>query len=184
MIGRRRRQWMRTAVALGWALPTAAAGQEAPPVDIGALLRIGTLAHADSALGPDGFRLFEARLEASGKVGIIFDYHVQTRYDPEKDALTLHDAIVTIPMLPELALDLGLQRPSFGLEATLEPRRTHFPRAFPSLDGDRPRAAGRSWEQAGARSTVGSPTVRGSSTATAAPWRTTVTTTCSRAMCG
>lgn len=117
MIGR---CWIRTAVALGWALPAAVAAQETPPVDIGGLLRVGTLAHADSTVGRDGFRLFEARLKVRGQIGIIFDYYIQTRYDRDEDAIKLHDAVVSIPMFPELELHLGLQRPSFGLEATLE----------------------------------------------------------------
>ena len=107
-----------TLVALSCALPVAAAGQEAPPVDIGGLLRVGALTHSDSADGPDGFRLFEARLKVSGKIGLIFDYFFQTRYDPEDDAFELHDAIATLPLMPEMELSLGLLKPSFGFEAT------------------------------------------------------------------
>ncbi|WP_419164880.1 porin [Candidatus Palauibacter sp.] len=115
MIGR---LWTGTLVALGCALPVGAAAQEAPPVDIGGLLRVGVLTHADSTDGPDGFRLWEARLKVSGKIGIVFDYYFQTRYDPEDDAFEIHDAIATLPLMPEFELSLGLLRPSFGFEAT------------------------------------------------------------------
>ena len=88
-----------TFVALGCALPVAVVGQ-GPQVDIGGLLRVGALTHSDSADGPDGFRLFEARLKVSGKIGIVFDYYFQTRYDPEDDALELHDRSRRCPCFP------------------------------------------------------------------------------------
>lgn len=106
-----------TVAALACTLPMAVEGQEGHPVDIGGLLRAGVLTHRDSTAGPDGFRLFETRLRVSGKIGLIFDYDFQTRYDPEDDAFQIHDAIATIPMIPEMELSLGLMRPSFGLEA-------------------------------------------------------------------
>ena len=104
-------------LAVGCALPVAAAGQEAPPVDIGGLLRVGALTHADSADGPDGFRLFEARVKVSGQIGLVFDYYFQTRYEPEDDAFEIHDAIARLPLIPEMELSLGLFKPSFGFEA-------------------------------------------------------------------
>lgn len=109
-----------TLVVLGCTFPAGVAGQEGPPVDIGGLLRVGALTNADSADGPDGFRLWEARLKVRGEIGIIFDYYFQTRYDPEEDTFKLHDAMATLPLFPEIELQLGLFRPAFGYEATRE----------------------------------------------------------------
>ncbi|WP_419162315.1 porin [Candidatus Palauibacter sp.] len=107
-----------TGLALGCVLPAAAVGQEAPPVDVGGLLRVGAHAQADSTHEPDGFRLFDARLRVGGQIGIVFDYYFQARYDADDDALKLWDAAATLPLIPEMELTFGLFKPLFGLEAT------------------------------------------------------------------
>ena len=112
------RRCARALVVLGMVFPAGMAAQQAPPVEIGGLLRVGARAHADSAAGAEGFRLFESRLKVSGRVGLVFDYKFVTRYDASKDAFRIHDAMVKMPLIPEFELSFGMFKPYFGYEAT------------------------------------------------------------------
>jgi len=107
----------RTAIALALALPAAAAAQESRPVEIGGLLRAGARAHSDSGIGAQGFQLFESRLKVSGSVGLVFDYKFVTRYDASRDAFQIHDAVLTMPLMPEFQIKFGMFKPSFSHEA-------------------------------------------------------------------
>jgi len=109
----------RTFVVLGLAMPAGMAAQEASPIEVGGLLRAGARAHSDSTLGGQGFRLFESRLKVEGAVGLVFDYKFVVRYDAGRDAYRIHDAVVTMPVIPELELSIGMFKPYFGYEATV-----------------------------------------------------------------
>ncbi|WP_428277886.1 porin [Candidatus Palauibacter sp.] len=110
----------RTVVVLGLALPAGTAAQQAPPLEIGGLLSVGARAHADSAIGAEGFRLFESRFKLTGRLGLVFDYRFTVRYDAPSDALRIHDAAVTMPLIPQFELSFGMLKPYFSYEASLE----------------------------------------------------------------
>ncbi len=98
--------------------PKAAATQDiASPVEVGGLLRAGVSTGAGARGEPDGFRLFDARTTLKGRIGLVFDYEVTTRFDPTEDNFELFDAQLTLPVSPALGLTFGLFRPSFGEEA-------------------------------------------------------------------
>ncbi|WP_420449718.1 porin [Candidatus Palauibacter sp.] len=109
----------RTAIALVLALPAATAAQESLPVEIGGLLRAGARTHSDSGIGAKGFQLFESRLKVSGSVGLVFDYKFVTRYDAARDAFRIHDAVVTLPLMPEFQIKFGMFKPNFSHEAVI-----------------------------------------------------------------
>ncbi|WP_419857282.1 porin [Candidatus Palauibacter irciniicola] len=113
------RMCARTVVVLGLAMPAGMAAQEASPIEVGGLLRAGARAHSDSTLGGQGFRLFESRLKVEGAVGLVFDYKFVVRYDASRDAYRIHDAVVTMPVIPEFELSFGMFKPYFGYEATV-----------------------------------------------------------------
>lgn len=105
------------AILLAPATGHAQAGQgDGPDIRIGGLLRTGLLTGPSSLDRTDGFRIHDARLRASGKIGIVFDYHVQAEWDTGADRFRLLDARLSLPVLPRLALELGQLKAPFGRE--------------------------------------------------------------------
>lgn len=102
------------------AAPTSAraqgAGDEGPEIRVGGLLRTGLLTGPASLGRTDGFRIHDARLRASGKIGIVFDWFVQGEWDTGADRFRLLDARLSLPVVPELALELGQFKAPFGRE--------------------------------------------------------------------
>lgn len=110
-------------LALGAMLlaPPAVHGQEAaqgdgPDITLGGLLRTGLMTEPGSLERTDGFRIHDARLRASGKIGIVFDYRVQAEWDTGADRFRLLDAELSLPVTSELALELGQLKAPFGRE--------------------------------------------------------------------
>lgn len=89
---------------------------EGPEITIGGLLRTGLLTEPASVDRTDGFRVHDARLRASGKIGIVFDYRVQAEWDTGADRFRLLDASLSLPVVPQLALELGQFKAPFGRE--------------------------------------------------------------------
>lgn len=101
--------------------PPPLAGQQAeddgPTIRWGGLLRTG-LQVGPSALGrDDAFRIHDARLRASGEIGIVFDYSVQGEFDDRTDELRLLDVRLSLPIVPQLAAEIGQFKAPFGREA-------------------------------------------------------------------
>lgn len=103
------------------ALPARVAAQEGggPEVDLtfGGLLRTGLRLGPGDLGRSDGFEIHDARLEASGGVGIVFDYLVRAEWDPRRDEVRLLDVMLSLPLSSEIRLDLGQFRAPFGKEA-------------------------------------------------------------------
>ena len=95
-------------------------GSDQVSVEMGGLLRTGLVAGPADQGVRDGFEIYDARLRASGEVGIVFDYFVQAEYDDAREELRLLDARLTLPIMPELAVDLGQFRAPVGKEALQE----------------------------------------------------------------
>ena len=74
------------------------------PLQFGGLLRTGF------RIDPDAF----------GSIGIAFDYLMIVEYDAEAEKFKLLDAALTVPLIPEFELSIGLFRPAFGLEALVD----------------------------------------------------------------
>lgn len=110
-------RWVWVAALAFFMTPGLVMGQESVPIEIGGLLRVGARAQPESTGEADGFELFDARLKVGGQVGIVFDYYLEARYDPDDDAFELIDARATLPVIPEFELTFGMFRPPFGYEA-------------------------------------------------------------------
>lgn len=93
-----------------------AGGGDGPDITIGGLLRTGLLTQPGSLDRTDGFRIHDARLRASGEIGIVFDYRVQAEWDTGADRFRLLDAELSLPITSELALELGQLKAPFGRE--------------------------------------------------------------------
>jgi len=93
-----------------------AADEAAPTVHLGGLLRTGLLVGPAAYGQNDGFRIHDARLRATGKIGIVFDYRLQASFDRESDRVRLLDAELTLPIRPELAVSIGQFKAPFGGE--------------------------------------------------------------------
>lgn len=98
------------------ALGAQGAQGEGPDIRIGGLLRTGLLTGPEAVGRTDGFRIHDARLRASGEIGIVFDYRVQAEWDTGADRFRLLDAQLSLPIVPQLALDLGQFKAPFGRE--------------------------------------------------------------------
>ncbi|MDX1395530.1 MAG: porin [Gemmatimonadota bacterium] len=99
---------------------TTAAQMADEPLEFGGLFQTGFRADPDETGRTNGFEVFAARGLARGGVGLVFDYFVQAEYRTYDETFRLLDAYVTLPVIPELAVTLGLFRPEFGLEALLD----------------------------------------------------------------
>jgi hypothetical protein len=119
MIASRRLVWGCGAVALLLAGPLEAQ-QDRDPIEFGALLRTGFRVDPEETGRNDGFELFDARARVSGQVSLVFDYLLQVEYDASDRTFRLLDAAALIPLIPEFEVSLGLFRPQFGLEASVD----------------------------------------------------------------
>lgn len=90
---------------------------DGPDARLGGLLRTGLRVGPDDLGRNDGFELYDVRLRSSGKIGIVFEYFVQGEFDDATDDLRLLDARLRLPIVPELALELGQFKAPFGREA-------------------------------------------------------------------
>jgi hypothetical protein len=91
-------------------------GAPSPTIRFGGLLRTGLLVGPSDLGEQDGFRVFDARVRADGKIGIVFDYDVQAEFDRVQDRVRLLDARLTLPIRPELAVSVGQFKAPFGGE--------------------------------------------------------------------
>jgi hypothetical protein len=90
------------------------------PLEFGGLLRTGFRVDPDETGRSSGFEIFDARASVLGSIGIAFDYLMIVEYDTESEKFTLLDAALTVPLIPEFELSVGLFRPAFGLEALVD----------------------------------------------------------------
>ncbi len=102
-------------------LPAGTAAQEGagpePELTFGGLLRTG-LRIGPGALGrSDGFRLHDVRVDASGRIGIVFDYLVRAEWDADREEARLLDAKLSLPVSDALRVDMGQFRAPLGKEA-------------------------------------------------------------------
>ena len=111
------------------ALPAAA--QDGPTLEPTALLRTGLRLESSDTGGRDGFALYDARLGARGKVGIVFDYVAGVEIDTREEKLRLLDAALSVPLKDELLrLDIGLGLSRFGGEALVDKALIPFVERF------------------------------------------------------
>ena len=129
--GARRRGTERIAACLGAVVlaaallaPGVAAAQEGggpePDITFDGLLRTGLRVGPGDLGRTDGFEVHDARVGASGRIGIVFDYRVQAEWDPRRDEVRLLDAILTLPVADPLRIELGQLKAPFGKEALKE----------------------------------------------------------------
>ena len=116
-----RKRWAAVGLLVGALVPCTTVAQEGPPVEVGGLLRVGARAEPESTGSSDGFEVFDARLKVRGMIGIVFEYYLETHYDGVDDAFELFDARLTLPLIPEFEVTLGMFRAPFGYEALLDP---------------------------------------------------------------
>lgn len=106
------------------ALPGDAAAQEGtgpePDITFGGLLRTGLRVGPGHLGRTDGFRVHDARVRASGRIGIVFDWLVQAEWDPRRDEVRLLDAVLSLPVADALEVELGQLKAPFGKEALRE----------------------------------------------------------------
>ena len=83
-------------IALGLAAgqPAVLQAQTGPTLEVTGLLRTGFRLESSATGGRDGFALYDARLGATGKVGIVFDYVAGI----EVDQSLIHISEPTRPM--------------------------------------------------------------------------------------
>lgn len=93
------------------------------PVDWGGLLRTGLRVGPEDVGRTDGFELYDARLSASGDVGLIFNFFAQGEFDDRTDEFRLLDARLSASLgafVPGLELGVGQFKAPFGKEALLD----------------------------------------------------------------
>ena len=106
------------ALVLSAFAPGALRAQDGPTLDVTGLLRTGFRVESSDTGGRDGFALYDARLGATGKVGIVFDYVAGIEVDTREESIRLLDAALGFPIKEELLqLGIGLERSRFGGEA-------------------------------------------------------------------
>lgn len=107
--------------------PAAARCQTSSELAVTGMLRTGFRLESERAGGNDGFALYDARLGAEGRAGIVFDYRAGIEYDTEDESLRLIDASLSMPLRDELlGLRLGLGLAPFGREATVDKAKIPF----------------------------------------------------------
>jgi hypothetical protein len=100
---------------------TPAMAQSGATIEPTGLLRTGLRVESSATGGRDGFALYDVRLGAKGKVGIVFDYAAGVEVDTREEKLRLLDAALSFPIRDEfLRLDIGLGRSRFGGEAMVD----------------------------------------------------------------
>ena len=107
-------------IALGLAAgqPAVLQAQTGPTLEVTGLLRTGFRLESDATGGRDGFALYDARLGATGKVGIVFDYVAGIEVDRREESIRLLDAALGFAIKDDLLrLGIGLERSGFGGEA-------------------------------------------------------------------
>lgn len=90
------------------------------PVSLGGLLRTGFRVGPGDAGRDDGFEIYDARLSASGDVGLVFHYFAQGEFDDETEEFRLLDARLSASLasfVPGLSLEVGQFKAPFGEEA-------------------------------------------------------------------
>ena len=112
------------ALVLSFGGPPMARAQDGPSLDVTGMLRTGFRVESSATGGRDGFALYDARLGATGKVGIVFDYVAGIEVDRREESIRLLDAALGFPIKDDLLLlGIGLERSRFGDEAIDELRR-------------------------------------------------------------
>lgn len=106
------------ALILSFAGPGELRAQDGPTLDVTGLLRTGFRLESSATGGRDGFALYDARLGATGKVGIVFDYVAGIEVDRREESIRLLDAALGFAIKDDLLkLGIGLERSRFGGEA-------------------------------------------------------------------
>lgn len=92
--------------------------QGTPTLEVTGLLRTGFHLESPDTGAKDGFALYDARLGARGKVGIVFDYVAGIEVDTREESIRLLDAALGFPIKGDLLkLGIGLERSWFGKAA-------------------------------------------------------------------
>jgi hypothetical protein len=115
-----RRLYVSAIVALVLSIggPPMARAQDGPSLDVTGMLRTGFRLESSATGGRDGFALYDARIGATGKVGIVFDYIAGIEVDRREESIRLLDAALGFPIKDDLLqLGIGLERSRFGDEA-------------------------------------------------------------------
>jgi hypothetical protein len=98
--------------------PVVLQAQSGPTLDVTGLLRTGFRLESSATGGRDGFALYDARIGATGKVGIVFDYVAGIEVDRREESIRLLDAALGFAIRDDLLrLGIGLERSRFGGEA-------------------------------------------------------------------
>lgn len=103
-------------VAAFGVMPLPLAGQEGPALEVRGLLRTGLRVEPDASDRESGFEVFDARLGAEGRVGVLFDYRVLGAWEGTERRFELLDAEVGLPLAPEARLAIGQFKAPFGQE--------------------------------------------------------------------
>jgi len=120
--------WALAAVATT-ALPAGA--QDGPTLEPTGLLRTGLRVESSDTGGRDGFALYDARLGARGRIGIVFDYVAGVEIDTREENLRLLDAGLSVPLKDEfLRLEIGLGLSQFGGEVRVDKALIPFVERF------------------------------------------------------
>ena len=99
--------------------PVVLRAQTGPTLDVTGLLRTGFRLESSATGGRDGFALYDARIGATGKVGIVFDYVAGIEVDRREESIRLLDAALGFAIKDDLLrLGIGLERSRFGGEAS------------------------------------------------------------------
>ena len=83
------RRSLRLATLVSAAAATSLPAQDAATLDVTGMLRTGLRFESSSSGGNDGFALYDARLGATGKVGIAFDYVAGIEVDTREENIRL-----------------------------------------------------------------------------------------------
>ncbi len=118
------KQQIRTAGLLALTLSMSLGGavdlraQGTPTLEVTGLLRTGFHIESPATGARDAFALYDARLGAKGKVGIVFDYVAGIEVDTREESIRLLDAALGFPIKGDLLkLGIGLERSWFGRAA-------------------------------------------------------------------
>ncbi len=125
------RQSTRLAILLSMGAVASLPAQDAPTLQVTGMLRTGFRVESSDTGASDGFALYDARLGATGKIGIVFDYVAGIEVDTREENIRLLDATLGFPVAEELLrVDVGLGKSRFGGEASADKASIPFVERF------------------------------------------------------
>lgn len=93
-----------------------------------ALVVVGFQAEPAKSSRANGYEVLDARLGASGRLGLNVEYLVVAGTSPPRGDAGLLDARLTVPVGPTLRLTAGQFKVPFSREALMDPDERHFAR--------------------------------------------------------